>query len=199
MLKRCFDIMTSLLALLILFPLLLAIALWIKLDSAGPIFFLQRRIGWHDKEFTMYKFRTMAVGTPNVATDQLTNSQAYITRAGYYLRKYSIDELPQLLNILSGDMSIIGPRPALYNQYDLREKRNQLGINAIRPGLSGWAQINGRDDISLEDKVALDYYYLQHQSFLLDCRIILGTFFSVAGGTGETQDEKKARKHSDSK
>lgn len=197
MLKRCFDIVGSCMAILALSPLLLTVAILIKLDSKGPIVFVQRRVGVNDQEFMMYKFRTMAVGTPNVATDKLTNSEAYITKVGYYLRKYSIDELPQLFNILFGDMSIIGPRPALYNQYDLRKMRNKLGIDKIRPGLSGWAQINGRDDISLDEKVALDYYYLQNKSFFLDCRIILGTFLSVVGGTGETVQEKIAKEKRD--
>lgn len=193
MLKRCFDIVGSCMAVLVSSPLLLTVAILIKLDSRGSVFFVQRRVGVNDQEFMMYKFRTMAVGTPNVATDKLANSEAYITKVGYYLRKYSIDELPQLFNILFGDMSIIGPRPALYNQYDLREMRNKLGIDKIRPGLSGWAQINGRDDISLDEKVALDYYYLQNQSLFLDCRIIGGTVFSITSGTGETVQEKAIR------
>jgi O-antigen biosynthesis protein WbqP len=184
MLKRIFDVSCSLLALLVMSPILLITALFILVDSRGPILFAQRRIGIHDKEFLMYKFRTMVVGTPEVATDKLTNSKSYITKIGYYLRKYSIDELPQLINILLGDMSIVGPRPALYNQYDLRKMRNKIDISSIRPGLTGWAQINGRDEISLEDKVKFDFYYLQNRSFLLDIKIIYRTVFSVSAGNG---------------
>ncbi|WP_026319432.1 sugar transferase [Anaeromusa acidaminophila] len=184
MLSRGFDIVMSLGALCFFSPLFFIVMVLIRLESAGPIFFCQRRIGINDQEFTMYKFRTMQVGTPNVATEKLTDSQSYITAVGYYLRKYSIDELPQLLNIIKGDMAIVGPRPALYNQYDLREKRNRLRVASIRPGLTGWAQINGRDDISLEEKVELDAYYLDNRSFLFDLRIIAGTIGSVVKGTG---------------
>ncbi len=166
-------------------PLLLFVAILVKVDSKGPVFFTQRRIGKGDKEFLMYKFRTMALGTPEVATDQLTNSAQYITGVGYYLRKFSIDELPQLINILKGDMSIVGPRPALYNQHDLRWERNKRGLSELTPGLTGWAQVNGRDDISLEDKVRLDAEYLTNKSFLFDLRIIGMTMFHVAEGSGE--------------
>ena len=132
----------------------------------------------------MLKFRTMKVGTPNVATDKLTNPGQFITRIGVYLRKYSIDELPQLWNILRGDMSVVGPRPALYNQYELRQARNELNISSLRPGLTGWAQINGRDDIPLAQKIALDKYYLEHQSFFFDTKIIFLTAFRVFHGNG---------------
>ncbi|MEN6414746.1 MAG: sugar transferase [Veillonellales bacterium] len=182
--KRLFDVTSSAVALLLFLPLFIFIAILIKFDSRGPVFFCQRRIGVKDKEFMMYKFRSMAVGTPEVATDKLTNSQAYITKVGYYLRKYSLDELPQLINILKGDMSVVGPRPALYNQYELREKRNKQGISALRPGLTGWAQINGRDEIALEEKFKLDSFYSQHQSFWLDMKIIFCTLFSVYSGSG---------------
>lgn len=127
----------------------------------------------------------MVVGTPEVATDKLVNGQQYITRIGYNLRKYSLDELPQLLNILLGDMSIVGPRPALFNQHELRKMRNDLGISQINPGLTGWAQVNGRDEISLDKKVALDHYYYMNQSFWLDLKIIYRTFFNVWSGDGE--------------
>lgn len=176
--------MLALLSLMILSPLLIVVGVLIRFDSSGDILFVQRRVGVKDKEFLMYKFRTMFVGTPDVATDKLTNSQSYITKIGYYLRKYSIDELPQLINIFKGNMSFVGPRPALYNQYDLREKRNKLGISRINPGLTGWAQINGRDDISLDEKVKLDLYYLNKQSFIMDLKIIYRTAFSVSAGNG---------------
>lgn len=165
-------------------PLLVVVAIWISLDSRGPILFVQRRIGVNDEEFLMYKFRTMVIGTPEVATDKLHNSQQYITRLGYYLRKYSIDELPQLFNVLLGDMSLVGPRPALYNQDDLREMRKKAGIHEIRPGITGWAQVNGRDDISLIEKVKLDLDYLNNNSIILDIRIIFRTVFSVCAGNG---------------
>ena len=184
MLKRTIDIVASLLAIIILMPLLFVTAMWIRLDSRGPMLFVQRRIGVNDQEFLMYKFRTMFIGTPEVATDKLTNSQAYITKLGYYLRKYSIDELPQLFNVLFGHMSLVGPRPALYNQYDLRKMRVELGISKIPPGITGWAQINGRDEIPLSKKVDLDDYYLQKQSFGMDLRILYYTAFSVYTGNG---------------
>jgi O-antigen biosynthesis protein WbqP len=182
--KRCFDILLSGMALLFLGAVLLATALIIKINSPGSIIFAQRRVGCNDKEFVMYKFRTMHVGTPEVATDKLKDSKSYITSVGYYLRKYSIDELPQLVNILIGDMSIVGPRPALYNQYDLRELRNAAGVSKIRPGLTGWAQVNGRDEIPLEQKVALDSQYLRQRSFTFDLQIIYRTIFSVYSGDG---------------
>jgi O-antigen biosynthesis protein WbqP len=182
--KRLFDITSSTLALLLFLPVFLIIAILIKIDSKGPILFCQRRIGVNDKEFMMYKFRSMTLGTPEVATDKLTNSQVYITKVGYYLRKYSLDELPQLINILKGDMSVVGPRPALYNQYELREMRNKLGISVLRPGLTGWAQVNGRDEIELEQKVELDEQYCKRKSFYLDMKIIFYTFASVFSGSG---------------
>jgi len=191
-LKRLFDILCSSAALLVLSPLLVVVVILIKMDSPGPSLFVQKRVGINDTEFSMYKFRTMVVGTPNVATDKLKNSQSYVTKVGYYLRKYSIDELPQLLNIIKGDMSIIGPRPALYNQTELRQKRNKMEVSAIRPGLSGWAQVNGRDEISLSEKVKLDSYYLTNQSFLLDLKIIYMTVFSVSEGTGIVKTESRA-------
>ena len=184
MLKRTIDIVVSFIAIIILMPLLLGIAIWIRLDSRGSMLFVQRRIGVNDQEFLMYKFRTMFIGTPEVATDKLTNTQTHITKIGYYLRKYSIDELPQFFNVLFGNMSLVGPRPALYNQYDLRQMRKEVAIDQIRPGVTGWAQVNGRDEISLSEKVHLDSYYLQNQSFLLDLRILTMTVFRVYSGDG---------------
>lgn len=182
--KRGLDIILSLIAIVLLLPLMALASIVIHLDSQGPVIFVQRRIGLDDKEFLMYKFRTMVVGTPEVATDKLVNSQGYITKVGYYLRKYSIDEIPQLFNVLKGDMSFVGPRPALYNQYDLRQMRNELGIDKIRPGITGWAQVNGRDKISLEEKVCFDSYYLEHKGIFLDCEIIFLTVFSISSGQG---------------
>ena len=184
MIKRTIDIVFSLIAIIMLMPLLLGVALLIRFDSQGPILFVQRRTGVSDTEFLMYKFRTMFIGTPDVATDKLKDSQQYVTPIGYYLRRYSIDELPQLFNILFGHMSLVGPRPALYNQYDLRQMRKEVGIDKIRPGLTGWAQVNGRDEISLQEKVCLDVVYLQQQSLLMDLKIVAMTVFSVYNGDG---------------
>lgn len=182
--KRLLDMVLSLVALVVLAPLFILIIILIFIDTGRPIFFCQRRAGVEDKEFMMYKFRTMVNGTPEVATDKLTDSGRYITSIGSYLRKYSLDELPQLYNILRGDMSLVGPRPALYNQYNLRVLRNKRGISKIRPGLTGWAQINGRDEIPLEAKIELDWYYLNNKSLLLDLKIVWRTIFSVYSGNG---------------
>jgi len=184
MIKRIMDIVASFIAIIIFMPLLLGVVILIALDSRGPILFVQRRIGINDQEFLMYKFRTMFIGTPEVATDKLTNSQQYITKIGYYLRKYSVDELPQLFNVLLGHMSLVGPRPALYNQDDLRQMRKKAGIDQIRPGVTGWAQINGRDEISLQEKVEFDLTYLRKQAILLDLKILFWTVFSISSGNG---------------
>lgn len=182
--KRLMDIALSVVAILVLSPILLVVALLVRFTSRGPVILVQDRAGYRDRLFRCYKFRTMVSGTPEVATDKLQNPEQYVTRAGYYLRKYSLDELPQLFNILLGDMSFVGPRPALHNQYDLRRLRNQAGVSEIRPGLTGWAQVNGRDDIPQVQKVALDTYYLHHRSFLIDLLVVYRTVFSVANGTG---------------
>ena len=182
--KRLIDITVSFISLLVFALLMLIVHLSIIFESKGGSVIIQKRVGKNDVEFAMYKFRSMLVGTPEVATDKLVGSDKYITRVGKFIRKYSLDELPQLLNILIGDMTIVGPRPALYNQDDLREARNKLGISVLKPGLTGWAQINGRDDISLDQKIELDYYYLQHQSFWFDTKIIYLTFFTVFSGKG---------------
>lgn len=182
--KRLLDVIGSLFALVVLSPLLVLISFLILVDTGRPIFFCQRRAGANDKEFLMFKFRTMIIGTPEVATDKLTDSCRYITKVGSYLRKYSLDELPQLYNILKGDMAFVGPRPALYNQYDLRALRNERGISKIRPGLTGWAQINGRDEIPLAKKVELDGYYLSHNNLIMDIKIAWKTLFSVYSGNG---------------
>ena len=177
--KRIFDILVSGIFLIILSPLILIISIIIKLTSKGNVFFKQKRIGRLNKEFYIYKFRTMRTDTPDVATHLLKNPEKYITPIGKFLRKTSLDELPQLFNILKGEMSLVGPRPALYNQYDLKEMRNKEGINILVPGLTGWAQINGRDEISLEEKVRLDKEYLEKQSFWFDIKILWLTFFKV--------------------
>lgn len=151
----------------------------IKLSSKGTTIYWSRRVGRNKTYFLMPKFRTMIAETPEVATDKLSSPNKYLTPIGSFLRKSSLDELPQLLSVLKGDMSIVGPRPALYNQHDLNKKRSELGINVLKPGITGWAQINGRDKISIKKKIDLDYYYLQHQSILFDYQIMLKTIYTM--------------------
>lgn len=177
--KRIFDFLMSLIAIVLFSPVILIVALSVKLTSKGPMLFKQRRIGKDNEEFSILKFRTMRIDTPNVPTHLLENPDQWITPVGKFLRKTSLDELPQLFNILSGKMSIVGPRPALYNQYDLKEMRTAEGIHKLVPGLTGWAQINGRDEIPLSLKVKLDKEYLERKSFWFDLKIILLTVISV--------------------
>ncbi|MCD8162802.1 MAG: sugar transferase [Synergistaceae bacterium] len=186
------DFILALGAVVLLSPVLIAIALLIKLDTPGPIFFKQKRIGIHKSHFYIYKFRTMRIDTPkDMPTHLLANPDAYITKIGRFLRKTSLDELPQIINILAGQMSIIGPRPALWNQYDLIAERDKYGANDILPGLTGWAQINGRDELPIEVKAAYDGEYVKRMSFLFDCKCFFGTIACVLrkdgvveGGTG---------------
>ena len=182
--KRIFDIIVSCLALIVCIIPMLIIAIIIKCTSEGPIFFIQKRIGKDERFFMIYKFRTMHIDTPNVSTENLGDPSYYITKVGGFLRRTSLDELPQLFNILLGDMSVVGPRPALYNQYELTEKRKKLGIHKFRPGLTGYAQIMGRDFLSDEEKVTCDYYYISHQNLLLDMKIIILTLLKVIRGDG---------------
>lgn len=177
--KRLFDFLMSLIATIILSPVILIVALAVKFTSSGPMLFKQRRIGKDNVEFEIYKFRTMRINTPNVPTHLLENPEQWITPVGKFLRKTSLDELPQLFNILKGEMSIVGPRPALYNQLDLKEMRTEVGVHKLVPGLTGWAQINGRDEIPLSLKVNLDKEYLDRMSFLFDIKIIFMTVLSV--------------------
>lgn len=178
--KRIVDVILCGLALFLLMPVFLFIALWIKTDSPGPVFFRQKRVGIHKSYFDILKFRTMRTDTPqDTPTHLLKNPEQYITRSGAFLRKTSLDELPQLINILRGEMSIVGPRPALWNQYDLVAERDRYGANDVLPGLTGWAQINGRDTISIREKAKLDGYYVEHQSLWLDVKCIFQTIFSV--------------------
>ena len=183
-LKRIFDFLMSLIAIIILSPVILIVALAVKFTSPGPILFKQRRIGKDNVEFEIYKFRTMRIDTPNVPTHLLENPDQWITPVGKFLRKTSLDELPQLFNILKGEMSIVGPRPALYNQIDLRDMRTAVGVHKLIPGLTGWAQINGRDEIPLSLKVRLDKEYLDRKSFLFDIKIIFMTVLSVLKSDG---------------
>lgn len=182
--KRLFDFLMSLIAIIILSPVILIVALAVKFTSPGPILFKQRRIGKDNFEFEIYKFRTMRIDTPNVPTHLLENPKQWITPVGKFLRKTSLDELPQLFNILKGEMSVVGPRPALYNQLDLKEMRTEVGVHKLVPGLTGWAQINGRDEIPLSLKVNLDKEYLDRMSFLFDIKIIFMTVLSVLNSDG---------------
>ena len=196
-LKRVLDFILSLVGLILLSPVLLIIALIIKLTSPGPVFFKQKRVGKNKTYFNILKFRTMRTDTPkDTPTHLLANPDQYITPIGKLLRKTSLDELPQIINILKGDMSIIGPRPALWNQYDLIEERDRYGANDILPGLTGWAQINGRDELEIDVKARLDGEYVERMSFLFDCKCFFGTITSVLkhegvveGGTGELKKE----------
>lgn len=183
--KRLLDIVLSLTGLIILSPIFLLLILAIKIDSPGPILFKQKRVGIHKSHFNILKFRTMRIDTPkDTPTHLLENPDQWITKVGKFLRKTSLDELPQILNILKGEMSIIGPRPALWNQYDLIEERDQYGANDIRPGLTGWAQINGRDEIPIEIKACLDGEYTQKLSFSMDIKCFFETIVSVIKSEG---------------
>ena len=182
-LKRIIDVVLSLCGIIVLSPVLLLIALWIKLDSKGPVFFRQKRVGKGKTHFSILKFRTMYADTPSdVPTHLLKDPQALITKSGRFLRKTSLDELPQMFNILAGQMSIIGPRPALWNQYDLIEERDRWGANDVLPGLTGWAQVNGRDELPIPVKARYDGEYAKRISFAFDVKIFLKTIGNVLTG-----------------
>ena len=199
--KRFLDIVLSACGILVLAPVFALLALAIKVDDPGPIFFRQKRVGIHKKHFQIMKFRTMKMDTPrDVPTHLLENPESYITRVGKILRKTSLDELPQIFQIFTGEMSIIGPRPALWNQFDLIEERDKYGANDIRPGLTGWAQINGRDELPIDVKARLDGEYVQNLSFGFDCKCFFGTIVSVLksegvveGGTGKLEKEREKK------
>lgn len=205
-LKRTIDIVLSFIGLTVLILPMLVIALAIKLDSKGPVFFKQKRVAMGRggvNHFNILKFRTMRTDTPKDApTHLLKGAESYITKVGGFLRKTSLDELPQLINILVGDMSIIGPRPALWNQYDLIAERDKYGANEVKPGLTGWAQINGRDELEIDVKAKLDGEYVECMSFGFDCKCFFGTVTSVLksdgvveGGTGvKTEENEKVKK-----
>ena len=199
-LKRWIDFTLALMGMIVLAVPMAVFALLVKLDSPGPVLFWQKRVGIHKKIFMMPKFRTMYTDTPaNMPTHLLTDPQRWITPLGKIYRKCSIDELPQLWCILTGDMSIIGPRPALWNQYDLIEERDKYGANDVRPGLSGWAQINGRDELEIPVKARLDGEYVENLSFLFDCKCFFGTVFKVLKREGVVeggpkQEEKELAK-----
>ncbi len=184
--KRLFDFIMSIFFLVIFSAPILLVALLVKLTSRGPVLYWSNRVGKNNIVFKMPKFRTMKTGTPAVATHLLSNPDQFLTPIGKFLRKSSLDELPQLISILKGDMSFVGPRPALFNQDDLIELRTQKGIHILAPGLTGWAQINGRDELPIPVKVEFDEYYLRHRSFLFDLKIILLTALKVVRREGVT-------------
>lgn len=196
--KSLMDFWLAVIALVILSPVFLILVIAIKLDSPGPVLFKQKRVGLHKTHFEILKFRTMKIDTPkDMPTHLLENPEQYITRVGKFLRKTSLDELPQILNIARGEMSIIGPRPALWNQYDLIEERDKYGANDVVPGLTGWAQINGRDELEIDVKVRLDGEYVEKMSFKMDVKCFFGTILSVLksdgvveGGTGMMNKDK---------
>lgn len=196
--KRLIDIFLSFWGIVVLSLPMLIIAIAIKADSRGPVFFKQKRVGLGKRHFNILKFRTMRTDTPHDApTHELSDPKRWITKVGGFLRKTSLDELPQLFNIFVGSMSVIGPRPALWNQYDLIKERDKYGANDVRPGLTGWAQINGRDELEIPVKARLDGEYVERMSFGFDCKCFFGTVKSVLrsdgvveGGTGELEKQK---------
>jgi O-antigen biosynthesis protein WbqP len=198
--KRLIDVVLSFIGAVVLLPVFLIVAIAIVIDDPGPVFFKQKRVGKNKKLFWLHKFRSMKVKTPDIPTHLLTNPEQYITRVGKFLRKTSLDELPQVYDILFNKMSIIGPRPALWNQDDLIAERDKYGANDIKPGLTGWAQINGRDELEIPVKAALDGEYVQKMSFGFDCKCFFGTIKSVLksdgvveGGTGEMKKQEEAK------
>lgn len=196
--KRFIDVILSFCGLVFLSPIFLLLIIAVKLDDPGPAFFIQKRVGIHKKLFGLHKFRSMKMCTPHdTPTHLLKNPEQYITKVGSFLRKSSLDELPQIWDIFVGNMSIVGPRPALWNQYDLIAERDKYGANDIMPGLTGWAQINGRDELEIDVKARFDGEYIEKMSFLFDARCFFATFFSVLraegvveGGTGNKSVNK---------
>ena len=200
--KRIIDLMLSIIGIIIFAIPMGIVALIIKREDPGPAIFKQKRVGLYKRHFNLYKFRSMKMSTPHdVPTHLLENPEQYILKCGKVLRKFSIDELPQLFNILRGDMSIIGPRPALWNQDDLIVERDKYGVNDVKPGLTGWAQINGRDELEIPIKARLDGEYVEKQGFVFDCKCFFGTISKVIkhdgvveGGTGKIEKERAADK-----
>lgn len=186
MMKRTFDLILALLATPFLLLPFLIVAIMVRMTSEGPILYWSDRVGQRNRIFRMPKFRSMLVDTPAVATHLLNNPHHHLTSIGSFLRKSSLDELPQLWSILKGDMSFVGPRPALFNQEDLIMLRKSLGVDILRPGLTGWAQVNGRDELDIPQKVQLDYEYLQRQSLVFDFKILVLTFYKVLSKDGIT-------------
>ena len=186
MTKRLFDIIVAISATIIFLAPFLAIVVAVKMSSKGPVFYWSKRVGQNSEYFMMPKFRTMRVETPEISSDMLQNPYQYMTFIGPFLRKTSLDELPQLISVLKGNMSIVGPRPALHTQHDLIAKRRAMQIDTLLPGITGWAQINGRDDIELGKKLELDRVYLQNQNLLFDIKILFLTVLAVIGCSGVT-------------
>lgn len=196
--KKIMDRILALLGMIVLSPLFLVLVTAIKLDSKGPVLFRQKRVGIHKTHFYILKFRTMRIDTPkDIPTHLLENPEQYITRTGRFLRKSSLDELPQIINILKGDMAIVGPRPALWNQFDLIAERDKYGANEVLPGLTGWAQVNGRDELPIEVKARLDGEYVKEMGLAMDLKCLFRTVVSVArqegvveGGTGALKEKE---------
>ena len=184
MIKRAFDILASAIGLAVLWPVMAIVAIAVRIDSKGPALHWSKRVGANSTLFAMPKFRSMKIDTPQVATHLLTDGKSHLTGIGGFLRRTSLDELPQLWSVLKGDMSLVGPRPALFNQDDLMELRRAAGVDRLRPGITGWAQVNGRDELPIPQKVAFEAEYLTRQTFLFDLRIIFGTVFGMFGGKG---------------
>lgn len=182
--KRLFDMAVSLAGFTLLFPFFLVVALLVRLTSRGPVFHISDRVGRNNELFRMFKFRTMRMDTPHVATHLMGDPAKYLTPVGGFLRKTSLDELPQFLNVIKGDMSLVGPRPALFNQDDLIELRTEKGVHTLVPGITGWAQVNGRDELPIPEKVDLDAEYLACRSFGLDLKILVMTFIHVLRSDG---------------
>lgn len=180
----------ALVMLIILSPLFLIVSILIKLESKGPVFFKQERIGKDNLNFMIYKFRSMRTDTPDVATHLLDNPEVFITKVGKFLRKTSLDELPQLINIIKGEMLFVGPRPALYNQYDLRDLRTEKGVHVLYPGVTGWAQVNGRDELEIPDKVEFDRQYVERRSIFMDIKIVFMTVVKVFKKEGIVEGSK---------
>ena len=202
--KRFYDFVLSIIGLIVLSPLILLLVILIKIDSKGPVLFKQKRIGRNKKHFNILKFRTMRIDTPkDTPTHMLENPDQWITKVGRFLRKTSLDELPQIINIIRGNMSIIGPRPALWNQFDLIGERDKYDVHRLYPGLTGYAQIHGRDGLTIPEKAKLDAYYIKHICLWLDIKIFFGTVISVfksdgivEGGTGSIEKKKLESKES---
>ena len=184
--KRIFDLLIAFVAMFVLSAPMLVIALLVKLTSPGPVLYWSDRVGINNTIFRMPKFRTMRINTPAVATHLMKNPDVYLTLIGSFLRRFSLDELPQLYSVLKGDISFVGPRPALFNQDDLIELRTGKGIHKLIPGITGWAQVNGRDELPIPVKVEFDEYYLKNRSFLFDMKILWMTFFNVISSKGIT-------------
>lgn len=196
--KRPLDIVFALALIIALAPVYLITAIVIKLESKGPVIFKQQRFGRNKKPFTVYKFRTMATSAPsNMATNQFTDSASYITRAGKIMRKLSIDELPQLINVIKGDMSMIGPRPVVLAETGLIQLRDKNGSNDVRPGITGWAQANGRDELDDIAKAEMDGYYVENFGFRMDVKCVLKTILVIVSGAGHTEGHERAAKQDD--